>query len=175
MKQYSMNSVFLLLLILSSSLANGQETVQPSDSLVLSGNIKKQLIFTQKELDTFPLVSIKDVMITNHLGIEKGLAKNMKGFLLKKLLLNAELISPGPKVLSEFYFVLTATDQYKAVFSWNELFNSPVGDSVFVVMEKDGRQLKNSNDRILVICTSDFTTGRRYVKGLMQIDIRRVK
>ncbi len=170
-----MKIIFFLSLTLSCLFANSQETVKPSDRVILSGNIKKQLTFTQKELDTFPTIPIKDIMITNHLGIEKGMAKIMKGFLLRELLQKAELLAASPRLYSEFYFVLVATDNYKAVFSWNELFNSPVGDHVFVVIEKDGKQVKDTNDSILIICTSDIKTGRRYIKGLQKIEILRVQ
>lgn len=35
-----------------------------------------------------------------------------------------------------------ATDGYPAVFSWGELFSSPAGDQVLVVLSQDGRPLE---------------------------------
>ena len=78
-------------------------------------------------------------------------------------------------MLSEYYFVFAASDGYKVVYSWNELFNTSVGESVYLVTEKDGKTITEMDDSILVVSTKDFKTGRRNVKGLASIAVMRVK
>jgi len=114
--------------------------------------------FAQKDIkpsDQFE-VKIDDVIITNHMGEQRSTAKNMKGVLLKDLLDKLEFDAESPKVLSEFYLTIIATDNYKVVFSWNELSNTETGNHVYVIMSP-----------------TDFKTGRRNVKGVRQIIVGR--
>ena len=60
-------------------------------------------------------------------------------------------------MLSEFYLNYTAT-----------------GDNLYLITSKDGKELNVMGDRILLISTTDFKTGRRNVKGLAKIIVERV-
>ena len=90
------------------------------------------------------------------------------------MLENIEIIVDKPKYLNEFYFIFVAADGYKAVFSWNEIFNTETGNSLYLVTEMNGKKLKEIPERILFISTKDFRTGRRYISGLDRIIIKRV-
>lgn len=163
--------LFFILFIPGILLA--QEKPSPTDSIIISGNLKTPSIIHFKQLLTLPAISLPDLTITNHLGEVKGVAKNMKGVLLKSVLENLSYEVPGPKQLSEFYFILIATDGYKVVYSWNELCNNDAGNKVYLITEKDGKSMRTSNERILIAHFSDFKTGRRYIKGLEQIIVKR--
>ncbi len=102
-------------------------------------------------------------MITNHLGEPRKTLQGLEGIRVRDLL---ELKEDNPKLFSEFYFTFKAADDYKVVFSSNELFNSPTGDQVFIITSRDGKKLEEMEDRILVISSSDFKTGRRHLKFL---------
>jgi len=80
-----------------------------------------------------------------------------------------------PKVLSEYYFVCIASDNYKVVFSWNEIFNSDTGKSVYIITAQDGKPATGLDNRIALVSPKDQMTGRRYVKGLQKIVVERVK
>ncbi len=69
----------------------------------------------------------------------------------------------------------TATDGYKVVFSWPELFNSKVGPGVLVVFERDGHPLEDREGRIALVSAHDLRTGRRSVKWLARPDVRVLK
>ena len=162
--------VFLLVVFVSF----GQVKVNPSDALTVSGKIKKEVTFTLSDIQSFESKKIPDVVITNHLGEVKGTSKNLKGVLLKNVLAKIEFDAESPKLLSEFYVTCIASDGYKAVFSWNEIFNTTTGDNLYLITSKDGKELKDMDDRILIISTTDFKTGRRNVKGLTKIVVERV-
>ncbi|HEX6170363.1 MAG TPA: hypothetical protein VFZ33_11745 [Chitinophagaceae bacterium] len=68
------------------------------------------------------------------------------------------------KVLSGYYFVCIASDEYKVVFSWNEIFNSDVGKSVYIITGQDGNWAYVLDNRIALVSSKDHMTGRRYVK-----------
>ena len=99
---------------------------------------------------------------------------NVKGILLKDILSKGEIEEEAPKLLSEFYFVCIASDNYKVVFSWNELFNNDLGKAIYVITESDGKGIALLEDRIAIISPGDYTTGRRYVQCLQKISIERV-
>jgi hypothetical protein len=62
----------------------------------------------------------------------------------------------------------------KVVFSWNEIFNSNTGNSVYILTGHDGKHASALDNRIALVSTKDDATGRRYVKGLQKINIERV-
>ena len=73
-----------------------------------------------------------------------------------------------------FDSIASASDGYKVVFSWSELFNSPIGDGVLVMFEKDGNPIGDEEGRLALISTKDIRTGSRHVKWLNDIEVRKV-
>ncbi len=86
-----------------------------------------------------------------------------------------ELDADGPKVFSEFYFVLIAPDNYKIGFSRNEIFNSSTGDNVYIIMQENGKKIKDAKDRIAIVTMTDFRTGRRHMSNIEKISVGRAK
>ena len=70
---------------------------------------------------------------------------------------------------------MKANDGYTAVYSWNEIFNTVVGDAPYIVTEKDGKLASSMEEAILMISPKDFKTGRRHIKSLTTIEVRRAK
>jgi hypothetical protein len=70
--------------------------------------------------------------------------------------------------------VATATDGYRAVFSWPEIANTPVGDGVLVLFERDGQPLPAREGAIALLSTTDRVLGARHVRNLMRIELRTV-
>jgi hypothetical protein len=62
-----------------------------------------------------------------------------------------------------------------ADLSWNEIFNSNTGNSVYILTEQDGKPASALDNRIALVSPKDQMTGRRYVKSLQKIVIERVK
>jgi len=164
-------------------IANAQQ-IKVTSSFTISGEVFTPMTVSVMDFKKWKEVAIGDMVITNHLGEKKSEAKGLKGILLKEILQTVEIKSDslpaltlrqtGPKVLSEYYFVFTASDGYKVVYSWNELFNTTVGESVYLITEKNGKSITEMDDSILVVSTKDFKTGRRNVKGLSSIGVMRV-
>lgn len=167
-------SVTVILILLPAFLL-GQKQLLPTDTLTISGEIKQERIVTLENLKGYTAKNIEDVVVTNHLGEKKGVAKDMKGVLLKEILATMEFKTDNPKLLSEFYFTLIASDGYKVVYSWNELFNTATGNNTYLVTEKDKEAINKKDERLLLVSATDYKTGRRYIKGLKQIVVSRAK
>lgn len=176
MFKYRFISICLILVgVLSSQDGFAQDDFKPTTSFSVSGKIKSAKTFTLDEIRKLKTTAISDITITNHKGDVKGMAKGMEGVLLKDVLASVEIDAESPKVFSEFYLVCIASDSYKVVYSWNELFNTNVGDGVFIVTSKAHQPGESLNENILMVSTYDLRTGRRYLKNLQEISIRRAQ
>jgi hypothetical protein len=169
-----MKKNLLILFVLISLTAFAQKEVVPTDEIVVTGLVEKEMKLSLSDINAYTIHNIGDVEITNHAGEKRGTAKALKGILLKDFLSKAEFKAESPKVLSEFILLFLASDGYKVVYSWNEIFNSPTGDHLYLVTEKEGVNISSSKERMLLITPSDFKTGRRYIKGLSKIVVKRV-
>ena len=101
-------------------------------------------------------------------------AQRFKGVLLRDVLEQAGIVSQSHFDFKKMVVVLSASDGYRIVFSWSELFKSPVGDGVLVFFEKNGQALADNEGRFALVSTQDADTSSRYVKWLKAIDVRRV-
>ena len=169
-----MKKIILSTFCLMVGIAHAQQ-IKVTCSFTISGEVFAPLTVSVMDFKKWKEVAIGDLVITNHLGEKKSEAKGLKGIVLKEILQTAEIKSESPKVLSEYYFVFAASDGYKVVYSWNELFNTSVGESVYLITEKNGKTITEMDDSILVVSIKDFKTGRRNVKGLSSIEVMRVK
>lgn len=125
-------------------------------------------------LNSYPLKTIGDIKVTNHLGEFKHQDDQLKGVLLKDILIHSELLASSPKLFSRFYFVCVGADGYKVVYSWNELFNTETGNHVFIIMEKNGIKAGKMPESIQMTSMTDFKTGRRYLHNLDKIIVGEV-
>lgn len=169
-----MKSLLTFMLLLTGGIVYSQKNIPVTEQFSVEGKVKKPFSFSLKDTKGYAIVSVDSISITNHLRERRGVIKNVKGILLKDVLEKAEFDAPNPKVLSEYYIECIATDDYKVVFSWNELFNSSIGQSVLIITEKDGQKGEQIPDRICIISSADHATGRRFVKGLQKVIIKQV-
>ena len=167
--------IVLILFVFAQGHAQGQKPVPTTDSFLVTGVVDRDLIIAIADIPTAKAVSIPDLVITNHVGQAKGTAKGLKGILVKDVLKDIPFKVEDPKVLSQFYLTFVASDGYAAVFSWNEIFNSPAGDNLYLITEKEGEQLAVMHERILIMSIKDFKTGRRNIKGLSRIVVGRAR
>lgn len=167
--KYIFSSLFLLIWCAASA----QMKIPTTDSFIIKGTVKQSLEVTTQELEAYPEVHIDSIVITNQLRRPLHTLMNIAGVSLKKILDNITIDNPSPKDLSSYYFEFVASDNYTIVFSWNEIFNTPTGEHIFIIMEKDGKKIKEQSDRISMLVATDFATGRRYLKGLKYIIIKK--
>ena len=149
--------------------------VPTTDSLHITGQIKTPIHFSLSDLDHLPKTNLPDQLIYNQKGEIKDTLTQLQGVPLKTILEKAEFLVEKPKELNEFYFIFIASDGYKVVFSWNEIFNTVVGDQCFFITSLAGKTMSDIQDHILFISTGDMKAGRRVVRGLEKIKVKRVE
>ena len=171
-----MQKTFLLACILFTlTNMSAQKAITSTDQFTIEGLVTRNIVVTLDSINSYPTTRIDSVVITNHLGERKSTLKNLAVIPIRDFLSQAVIPVESPRLLSEIYFTFIATDGYKVVFSWNEIFNNSNGREVYIIVEKNGKKLENLDDRIALIAPTDQMTGRRYVKGLQKIIVRRAE
>ena len=94
--------------------------------------------------------------------------------MLKDILSHSELAATSPKLFSRFYFICIGSDGYQVVYSWNELFNTEIGDNVYILMEKNGVKADKMPESLQMASMLDFKTGRRFLHNLDKIIVSEV-
>jgi hypothetical protein len=155
----------LLLFLFFTTVAFAQQTHQ----FTIFGKVKTESVITIDSLNSYPLKTIGDIKVTDHTGTFKHQDDQLKGVLLKDILNHSQWTLANPKLFSTLYFTCIGSDGYKVVYSWNELFNTPVGDNVYILMEKNGVKSSTLPESIQMASMLDFKTGRRYLHNLDKI------
>ena len=163
--------IFLFLLYSGTTLAQsyGTQTHQFS----ITGKVKKGSVITMDSLNSYPLKTIGDIKVTDHTGTFKHQDDQLKGVLLKDILSHSQWAVANPKLFSTIYFTCVGSDGYKVVYSWNELFNTPVGDNVYIIMEKNGVKADQLPASLQMASMLDFKTGRRHMSNISKIIVER--
>lgn len=142
--------------------------------ITVNGTVKHPLVLRVDDLRKFPAKTVKDLTMTCLDGSNKGKMSGLKGALLRDILNKAELDAPGHNDVKRMYVVATASDGYKVVFSWAEIFNSRLGDGILVYYEKNHQPLGNDEGRIALVSDRDTKTGPRHVKWLRSLEVKKV-
>lgn len=142
--------------------------------ITISGAVEQKLKLRVDDLKTFPPRQAGKTPIICMSGANKGNIKSLKGVLLRDILEKAKIVPNDPNDGKKTIIIATASDGYKAVFSWKEIFDSPVSDGVIVYFERDGKPLGDKEGRIAMISTKDIRTGPRHVNWLKEIEVRKI-
>ncbi len=145
-----------------------------SEQVIVGGAVKTTLTLKVDDLKAFPADQIVSVTVTRRVG-DKETASSARGVKLTAVLERAALASADQSDWKHTTVLATATDGYRAVFSWPELFNTEVGAGALLVFERDGQPLAEREGRIALISARDLRTGPRSVRWLARLDVKVLK
>lgn len=140
-----------------------------STQLNIVGQVKHDLHLDVAQLANYRQ-TIQNVQISKKNG-EISENARYQGVRLTELLNAAEVTTTHHNDVKKMIIVATAKDGYQVVFSWNELFNTAIGEGVLVIYRKDGQILDDRTGRIALISSRDHFTGPRFVKWLDEIRV----
>ena len=135
-------------------------------SISVTGAVEHTMTLGVEDLRAFPTQKVNEVPLVCQTGANLGKLENFKGVRLRDIIERAKVVAPGHNDVKKMVVIAGASDGYKVVFSWSEIFNSPVGDGVYVFADDEGR--------IAMISTKDLRTGPRHVKWLKDIEVRKI-
>lgn len=162
----------LFLLFGVHSYAHDRDSVIATQEFRIESATRETTV-TLADLSKYKQAKLGDVKILNHRGQQKGIIKDITGVLLKDVVDSSYMNVNKPKDYSEYYILLIASDGYKNVYSWNELYNTDIGNHIYIITGKEGKPAGQMEERILVMSLSDINTGRRHLKNLSRIEIKR--
>lgn len=145
-----------------------------TEQIAVSGAVENKLKLSVEDLRQFPPQQVGELPLVCQSGADRGKLENFKGVLLRDILEKAKVVSRGHNDVKKIAIIASASDGYKVVFSWSEIFNSPVGEGVLVFFEKNGLPLSDEQGRIAMVSTKDIRTGPRHVKWLQGIEVKKI-
>ena len=161
------------MLCLAALLLSQPAAAQTSAQVSLSGEVKAPLVLTATELRNFP--AEQQVSFTQTRGAPGQESRTtVRGVRLVAVIERAGLLSGSRNDWKTQLVVATATDDYRAIFSWAELSNTAVGDGVLLVYERDGQPLEAREGQIALLSTTDRRLGARHVRNLKTIEVRQL-
>lgn len=145
-----------------------------TEQIAVSGAVENKLSLSVEDLRKFPPQQVGELPLVCQSGADRGKLENFKGVLLRDILEKAKVIARGHNDVKKIAIIASASDGYKVVFSWSEVFNSPIGEGVLVFFEKNGLPLGDEQGRIAMVSTKDIRTGPRHVKWLQGIEVKKI-
>ncbi|MDR3369346.1 molybdopterin-dependent oxidoreductase [Rhodoferax sp.] len=144
-----------------------------TQSLSVTGAVGHKLDLSIDDLRKLPAQDLHEITVVSQSQATAGQTETFKGVLLRTLLEKAVILAPGRHDLKKIIIIARASDDYAIVFSWNEIFNSALGDGVLVYFEKNGKPLAEDEGRIAMLSTQDTHLGARHVRWLNAIEVRK--
>lgn len=143
-----------------------------SKQLIVKGTVTNEILLTVDSLKKMNSVILDSSNVICHSGATTSMYKTRRGVLLKDIIDKAIIKQENHKDRN-FIIVARATDNYKATFSWAEIYNNPTGLNTYVLFEEDGKPIQTHGEMKL-FCANDIKTGPRQVVWLKSIEISRV-
>ncbi len=141
-----------------------------SQTLAISGLVQKPAIIKADELRAYPIDQLVELQLKNR----DGSISKVKGVRVRTLLEKAAIVSSDHNTVKKLVIIASATDNYRVVFSWSELFNTNVGEDVLVIFERNGSPLDKSEGTLALISAKDLRPGPRHVKWLQALEVRQI-
>ncbi len=157
--------------------AIAEDTRPVATTIFVTGNVENPLTLGVGDLQRLTVQRIEDtrqIRMAGTSGKESAETRRYSGVLLRDILTAAKPIEKEHHDLRRSIVVATATDGYVAVFSWAELFLSPIGEGALVIFERDGAPLPANEGPFALLSLRDTQPGPRHVKWLKTIEIRRI-
>ena len=139
----------------------------PSHQLAIVGHVAHPKTWIVDELNTSPQ---QEVIVAS----PDGRSRVYRGVLLRDLIATAKPVEAGRFDLRQSIVVARATDGYVALFTWAELFNSPIGDGVLVATALDGSPIGEGEGRLALVSARDTKSGPRHVRWLQSVELRKI-
>ncbi len=156
----------------SRELQNENPTASGAVTFRLSGMVEAPVIWKLEDLLKMETVEVKDILLACGSGEPKGHIAQCRGILLTDIINSAKVVTKDHNDTKKMYVIASSDDGYATLFSWQEIFNTSVGEGIMIVLEKEGLPVYRKTGAVDLFSAKDFLTGPRYVKRLAHLEIR---
>ena len=163
-----MIKTYILIFLFSFISFCAQSQTESTNEFKVVGKVKNDKTFTLADLQKYPTVELNNIN-TSCTPRKEEKTKSVKAVLLKNILDSVAFQYDKPRMLNFYYFLFVASDGYKIVFSFNEIYNTETGNNLYIVTAMDGKKIQDMDSRILLLTTKDIKGGARNMKSLSKI------
>jgi len=143
-----------------------------SDSIAVTGVLPGSRSFGRDELLALADVRSGPATIACYSGRHVRDLGGMRGVRLTALLDAAGMQSLPRAVCKRLVIAALAGDGYACLFTWHELYNTPVGEGAIVMVEQDGVALPPSAGGLQLVSLGDLRLGPRQASAVNRIEVR---
>jgi DMSO/TMAO reductase YedYZ molybdopterin-dependent catalytic subunit len=144
-----------------------------STDFAITGQVLRPLSLSVEQLRSYDSVRVPPFDLrcftTNRFIRTVG---RYRGVRLTDLIAEAGLRNDSPGDFKRAVFIAMAHDGYAVTFSWHELFNTPIGETVLVAYECDGQPLSVEEGVPTLYSGADIMAAPRHVKRLARVVVR---
>lgn len=147
---------------------------QSNSALSINGDLIRTQTLNMNEVAALrhtEIIESKGISTPEH---QQSTQLKFQGVLLRDILKHAGFQEKERYDFRKSIVVARATDGYVALFTWAELFNTKLGDSILVVTSVNGKPLPDSEGPFAIRSFGDTKPGPRHVKWLREITVKKV-
>lgn len=141
-------------------------------SFQVEGRVLENLSFNLDNIKTLPAFTSgkRDEVCMSGYVKEKSI--DYTGVLLKDILNQAKVKIDIKKEMNQIYVIVEASDGYKALFSYHEIFTSPLGQHIVLYYKKGDNLLGTQEGDFALMSLDDMQPGGRHVKWVSRIIVK---
>ena len=142
--------------------------------LELGGWMRHPTRLETSQLDAMEWLQVDDFDVVCTLDGSHGVLPPVRAVRLCDLI---DLAQPAFERRTDFKrvaIVAEGHEGYRALFSWAEVFNSPLGRGIVVAFAGPGSALPANAGSFALLARHDLATGPRYVRGLRSIELHKL-
>jgi hypothetical protein len=144
-----------------------------SNQIELTGVLPGNRTLPEAEILVLADVHVGDLAVQCYSGRHVRALESARGVRLTTLLDLAGMQTLPVGQRKRCLIVAQAADGYACLFTWHELYNTPVGEGVLVLVEQDGVLLGAEAGGLQMVSLHDLRLGPRQAAALTRIDVQR--
>ncbi|WP_346320365.1 molybdopterin-dependent oxidoreductase [Chitinophaga sp. YIM B06452] len=168
-----LRSILLGAFLLITATAFSATPPDTTHQVMVKGLIRHAFTCTLNNVDAFRPETRNNLDIVCSSGETKKVLRSFTGISLKNILDSAGIIMERRKDRGKYYIAIKATDGYTVLYSWNDIYNNPTGDNVYLIYRENGQPI-TEDGLFVMICANDKVTGPRHVKWVSSIEVGRL-
>jgi hypothetical protein len=142
--------------------------------LAVGGWVRHPLWLDATALEAMEWVPVSDFDVVCTLDGSHGILRPVRTVRLCDLIAQAEPAFEKRTDFKRVAIVAEGEECYRALFSWAEIFNSPLGSGIVVAYDIAGARLPANAGSFALLARHDLATGPRYVRGLRSIEVHKL-
>ena len=137
----------------------------------VTGAVNHPLCLGVAELRAMAMTEVRNVGLICGSGRHDGTVGSYRGVKLTEVLMRADVMMPHHDSPNYIFVTVASSDAHWALFSYQELFNTAIGEQAIVIVEKDGQPLDEKEGEIAFISGNDLRPGPRRLRYLQRIQV----